>query len=108
MNEIYQKFKNYETIQVPIRGKTYTLWIADDDRKRGVGLSGISRKPDNYGMLFIYDNDTDIAFTMRKTHIPLEILFLDKNLKLVEKFRCKPFQYELIKPAQKFRYVIEI
>lgn len=101
-------FKNYRKIKTPIKGKMYNLWVADTPNKKRIGLSGIRKLPNKCGMIFVYDHDVDHAFTMKNTHIPLTIIFLDSKFKIIDVFNCKPREKRHVSPSKKYRYVIEI
>ncbi len=105
MNE---NFKKYKTVQVPIDGKVYTLYVADDHEKRVKGLSGIPYINKQEGMLFKYEEPVCHSYTMESTNFPLRIIFLDENLNTVGSFSAKPGQKEEIRPMSDFKYVIEV
>ena len=104
----YQLFKGYRKIKQKIKGKTYTLAIADTPIKKRIGLSKVKELPKNCGMLFVYNTPVDHSFTMKNTSIPLDIIFLDKDLKILDHFKARPYQKSSITPSQKYSYVIEI
>lgn len=104
----YQLFKGYKRIKTKIKGKTYILAIADSPKKKKIGLSKIKELPKNHGMLFVYNTPVDHSFTMKDTGIPLHIIFLDKDFKILKDFKGKPYQKNSINPGVKYSYVIEI
>ena len=101
-------FKRYKKIKIPIKGKSYTLAIADTPIKKKIGLSQLGKLPNLCGMIFTYSTPVDHTFTMEKTSIPLTILFLDKNFSILEIFTCRPFSKKKIQPSHFYSYVIEI
>lgn len=104
----FKLFRKYKNSFIKIKGKKYNLWIADTPLKRRKGLSLIKELPKGWGMFFHFDHDVDNGFTMENTNIPLTLIFLDKDYKIIETFKCKPRQKGTIKPSKKYRYVIEI
>jgi uncharacterized membrane protein (UPF0127 family) len=102
-------FKNYRKIKTLIKGRgNFTLWVADTSEKKRIGLSMIRRLPKRHGMIFVYNQDVDHAFTMKNTYIPLTIIFLDSKFNVIDSFKCKPLEKRSISPGRKYRYVVEI
>lgn len=100
-------FNNYKSLSLTIMGRKYNLWVADDSKKKMQGLKGVRQIPRNRGMLFVYDEDVDNNFTMVGVKIPLKIIFLDKDYRVIDAFNASPGQSG-INPGKKYRYVIEI
>lgn len=101
-------FREYKALSVPIGGRNYTLYVADDDVKRRKGLANISFILPNEGMLFTYPQPVLHSFTMRETRFPLRIIFIDRDFQIVEEFDAQAHQKEEVKPRSDFQYVIEI
>tara|TARA_B100000282_G_C31719865_1_gene485436 strand:+ start:971 stop:1291 length:321 start_codon:yes stop_codon:yes gene_type:complete len=102
--------KGYKYTQMKIKGKLgrFKLWIADSDAKRVKGLSGIRNLNRNEGMIFIYPEEDFRTFTMKNTFIPLQIIFCDKNFKVLQIEKGKPRSPRAIQSRDKAKYVIEI
>lgn len=101
-------FEDYKSIVVPIGGRNYILYVADDDDKRRRGLSKISRIGSNEGMIFTYPHPVLHSYTMRETRFPLRIIFIDQNFEIVDEFDAAAGQIEEVRPRSDFKYVIEI
>jgi uncharacterized protein len=107
--EAFKRFRRYKKIKQPIRGRgVFNLWVADTDQKKALGLSNLNILPKKHGMLFVYNHDVDNAFSMKETHIPLTIIFLNKDFEIIDVFKCKPLDRKPVISSEKYRYVIEI
>jgi len=67
-----------------INGHIFRLEIADDEATRIQGLSKRPFLPEDTAMLFIYQDKDYLAFWMKDTLFPLDILFLDSNRRIVD------------------------
>lgn len=69
--------------QVDLRGDwgsaRFTVEIADDPEERAMGLMNRPSMPGSAGMLFIYEFPQRVAFWMKNTLIPLDMLFLSPD-----------------------------
>lgn len=104
---------DYREIEAEINDVKITLEIADNSYLHSVGLSGRDSLQENHGMIFIYDDELEeLSFWMKNTLIPLDIIFLNKDLEIVHIFENVPIceedpcpQYTSEKKAQ---YVVEL
>lgn len=89
---------------VELKGRRFTVEVADDDAERARGLMFRDELAPDRGMLFIHDFEEPQAYWMKNTRIPLDILYFDHSLKLVSAQkrvpscsagdRCPPFPSE--------------
>ncbi|MFS4438455.1 DUF192 domain-containing protein [Paracoccaceae bacterium GXU_MW_L88] len=53
----------------------FTVEVADDAEERAQGLMFVENMPRRSGMLFVYEEPQSVAFWMKNTEIPLDIIF---------------------------------
>jgi uncharacterized membrane protein (UPF0127 family) len=83
------------------------LAITPEARARGFAGS-TSIGPDE-SILFVFPTDTTTPFTMAQTGIPLDILFLDRNRRMVAVFpSARAFDQTFYVSPVPYRYVIEL
>ncbi len=75
---------------VKLKGKTYSVEVADDPREQQLGLMFRESMPEDHGMLFVFAGETRRSFWMKNTRIPLDIIYFDADLKLVSVANAKP------------------
>ncbi len=70
--------------------------VADDDEQRKIGLMNRESLPEDEGMLFIYDRETNVNFWMKNTLIPLDMIFMNADKEVVNiVHHAKPCQEEI-------------
>ncbi len=83
--------------------------IAADDAERARGLMYRPYMPDSVGMLFIFENAEPQAFWMKNTHIPLDIIYVDQNRKIVSiQKNARPYNEESLPSFGDAQYVVEV
>lgn len=104
------EFSSPEAI-VKIGKKTIKAELASSEKELKKGLMNRDELCDECGMLFVLKQDKKHAFWMKNTLIGLDILFIDKNKKVVDIKKadpCRKKQCPVYKPSQKCRYVLEV
>ena len=90
----------------------YIAEVADTEPKITKGLMWRKQMPQQNGMWFDMTNtapEQPIAFWMKNTLIPLDILFIDDNLTIIDiKENAKPLDTTPIWPRFRPSYVLEI
>ncbi|PID83670.1 hypothetical protein CSB11_00115 [Candidatus Campbellbacteria bacterium] len=102
-------FENYETSNISINEIELKVYLADNDKKRTLGLSGSAKLKQNEGMLFIFKKEGVQKFWMKNMNYPIDIFFFNQNQKLVfVKENAKPESFpESFGPDEKILYVLE-
>lgn len=93
-------------------GRLIEAEIAKDPISRAKGLMFRSSLKENQGMLFIFENQDFHSFWMKNTLIPLDIIWISQEKKIVYYVEnaapCKNDPCPSYKPIQKAKYVLEV
>ena len=89
-----------------------TVSVAETFLQKAMGLSRVSELKRNEGMLFVFRSEKRRYFWMKNVLIPLDIIWLNGNLEIVEISRnqqpCRGFFCPPISPKVRSQYVLEI
>lgn len=87
----------------------FSVEVADDADERAEGLMFRESMPKFSGMLFVYESAQPVAFWMRNTLIPLDMLFFDGTGRLERiKVNAMPHDETPVPGGSDIRYVLEI
>lgn len=75
---------------VEVGGERFSVEVAADDASRARGLMFRDHLEDRSGMLFIHESEQALAYWMKNTRIPLDILYFDDGRRLVSQQRNVP------------------
>nr|WP_321452604.1 DUF192 domain-containing protein [uncultured Carboxylicivirga sp.] len=88
---------------------TIDIEIAEDDYKRALGLMYRYSMLDKQGMLFIMEREDQQSFWMKNTYISLDIIYVDKDYKIVQIHKyTEPLSEQPIPSIKKAKYVVEV
>ena len=87
----------------------FSVELADDPAERAQGLMMRETLPRMTGMLFVYERPQPVAFWMKNTLIPLDMLFADSTgtVRRIHR-RAVPLDETPIPGGQDIQYVLEI
>lgn len=97
--------------RVLIGKNSFDVEVASSPETRALGLMYRESLDENKGMLFIFEDESQRAFWMKNTKIPLDMIFINKEKKIVNILTAEPCDadpcqnYGSEKPAM---YVLEI
>ena len=75
---------------VQLKGKRFVVEVADDESERARGLMFRDAMAADHGMLFVHDSEDVQAYWMKNTMIPLDIMYFDRERKLVSVAHAPP------------------
>ena len=87
---------------------TLDLELATTPLQREIGLMNRSTLPADGGMLFLFPGDSNGAFWMKDTLIPLDIAFVDAQDRVVTIRHGVPLDLTPLFPTARYRDVIEV
>lgn len=98
-----------DVVIVNISGKSYKLVVAKSEEEKEQGLMNVEELDDNEGMLFDYRDDIqeEISFWMKDTFVPLDIIFVNSDNKVISVQKGTPESEELL-TEHNVAYVIEV
>lgn len=98
-----------KTIDIEIGNKEYTVRVASTEEERTEGLSTTEKLPADEGMLFVYEEPEQwLIYTMRNTSIDLDIIFIDKDKKVISVNTVEAFDVKPIICNEFAQYVLEV
>lgn len=88
--------------------RRFSIEVADDDRERSAGLMFRTRMNDDHGMLFVFENTRRLAFWMKNTPMPLDLVFIGDDGRIVGILAGEPYSLAPIAPEAPARFVLEL
>jgi uncharacterized protein len=89
--------------------RTIDIEKADNDMERQFGLMYRKSMPDTEGMLFLFDKAGQQSFWMRNTYIPLDIMFVDAESRILNIHQnTKPQSDNSLPSTGDAQFVVEV
>ena len=86
----------------------FSIEIADNDSNRSAGLMFRRVMPDDRGMLFVFEQTRRVAFWMKNTPMPLDLVFIGEDGEVKAVMPGIPFSEAPIAPPEPVRFVLEL
>lgn len=85
------------------------LEIAYSHASQSKGLSYRKSLCNNCGMLFVYRHPMKLSFWMKDTYVPLDVAFLDKDMKIKEIiYNLEPLSTKITRSSGRMSYALEM
>ena len=83
--------------------------VADTPEKRDAGLMNVTKLNESNGMLFVFEKPQPLSFWMANTPLPLDIIFIDKDHKIVRIYHSTtPYSKNELSSGSPAQYVVEV
>lgn len=87
----------------------FSVEVADDPAERARGLMYRDKLAAGHGMLFVYEAPHEVAFWMKNTRIPLDMLFIGADGTILDLHEnAVPFDETSIPGGDQVQFVLEI
>ena len=96
------------TVSMTIGSKQFTLEVADSMAAQEHGLMQRDSMPTLHGMIFVFADETEHNFYMKNTRIPLDILFLAHDGRIISMATMQPYDLSLTPSGGPAKYAIEL
>jgi len=104
--------KDLKKGEVCLRGHCFSVEIAKTRISQANGLMFRRELAPENGMLFVFDDERLRSFWMKNTHIPLDMIFFNKDNEVVSIAKnvqpCTTEECQRIKPKAQAKYVLEL
>jgi uncharacterized protein len=96
------------TVQMRLGSRVMTLEWADEPHEQEIGLMHRHSMPEDHGMIFVFPAEQVRSFWMKNTHIPLDIVYVDGQGRIVSIKTMKPLDLSSVSSDKPAKYAIEL
>lgn len=106
---LYQ-LSELKVVDLSIGSHKFKAWVMDTASKRQEGMMHLQTKDvrDNEAMLFVFSEAQEMAFWMQNTPLPLDILYVSENFKVLNIAHGKPYDETSLPSIGKAKFVVEL
>jgi hypothetical protein len=97
-----------ERIEVIIGGQSFRVEVARTAEQKRQGLMHRESLGPREGMIFVYETDQHLSFWMKNTSIPLTLVFLSKDGRILQVEELEPFSLKSVVSERAVRYALEL
>jgi uncharacterized membrane protein (UPF0127 family) len=87
---------------------SFSIEIANTPQEQEQGLMYRRSMPDDHGMLFAFEQSEPLAFWMKNTPMPLDLVFVSSRGEVKAVRHGTPFSTDIISPNEPVRFVLEL
>ena len=88
--------------------RSFTIEIAEDTAERSAGLMYRQDMADDHGMLFVFEQTREVAFWMKNTPMPLDLVFVGQDGTISSIRQGEPQSQAVIGSGAPVRFVLEL
>lgn len=92
---------------IEVNDTKYDVDVATTSEEMSKGLQGVKEMAKDKGMLFVFDEPQTVGFWMKDTLIPLDIVFINKELEVISIYKGKPEDKRIVE-EDNVLYVLEV
>ncbi|HSI33423.1 MAG: DUF192 domain-containing protein [Phycisphaerae bacterium] len=96
------------TVTMQLGDRQFTLEVADNERDRKYGLMRRESMPAEHGMIFAFPREAPLAFYMRNTKIPLDIIYVSASGRVVSVKQMMPHDERTVPSDGPAQFAIEL
>jgi uncharacterized membrane protein (UPF0127 family) len=103
-----KRVSSLPTVTMQLGSKTFTLEVAKTIPSRETGLMRRDSMPVDRGMIFVFARAEPLGFYMRNTRIPLDIVYVDADGKVISIKQMKPYDESTTPSDGPAKWAIEL
>lgn len=92
--KLFEEFVQEGQVIAKVGGVPIKVKVVSTDEEKKKGYMNSDGPKEGEGMLFVYPKEEILSFWMKNVHIPLDILFFDSDMNLVDSQTMFPYENE--------------